>query len=106
MASFQDDKSLWTMKNGEKIAVKDMTISHVRNVLKMLILRYSKILITQYGARYASGINVENFSEEEARDLLNEICADIAYLKRMVAERCFGPIVWKDLVENGIIKFY
>ena len=29
----------WTMKNGEKINVDDMTESHLRNVLKLIIRR-------------------------------------------------------------------
>jgi hypothetical protein len=104
MASFQESfivhESMWTMKNGEKISVQDMTITHVKSVLRMLILRYSQILITNYGARYASGINVENLSDTEARDLLNKTCADRAYLKRIVAEKCFGPAVWKDILNE------
>ena len=30
----------WTMKNGEKINVDDMTESHLRNVLKMIMRNY------------------------------------------------------------------
>ena len=29
----------WTMKNGEKINIDDMTESHLRNVLKLIIRR-------------------------------------------------------------------
>lgn len=32
-----DGKYFWTMKNGEKINVDDMTESHLRSVLKMII---------------------------------------------------------------------
>jgi len=33
----------WTMKNGEKINVDDMTESHLRNVLKLLIRRSEEV---------------------------------------------------------------
>ena len=43
-------KYYWTMKNGEKINVDDMDITHLRNVLKM-ILRNSILL---YGIKAQS----------------------------------------------------
>jgi len=33
----------WTMKNGEKINVDDMTESHLRNVLKLIIRRSEEV---------------------------------------------------------------
>jgi len=35
----QNREYFWTMKNGEKINVDDMTESHLRNVLKLIIRR-------------------------------------------------------------------
>lgn len=34
----------WTMKNGNKISVDDMTEEHLRNVLKLIIRRKDKAL--------------------------------------------------------------
>lgn len=36
----------WTMKNGEKINVDDMTESHLRNVLKLIIRRSEEVTNT------------------------------------------------------------
>jgi hypothetical protein len=35
----EERKYFWTMKNGEKINIDDMTESHLRNVLKLIIRR-------------------------------------------------------------------
>jgi len=35
----ENRKYFWTMKNGKKINVDDMTESHLRNVLKLIIKR-------------------------------------------------------------------
>ena len=35
----QNRQYFWTMKNGEKINIDDMTESHLRNVLKLIIRR-------------------------------------------------------------------
>ena len=45
--------------------------------------------ISQFGARYASGINVDVITEMEAREMLTHTCADRTYLRLLVAERCF-----------------
>ncbi len=34
---------LWTMKNGNKIDIDDMTIQHLRNVLKMIVIKNKSI---------------------------------------------------------------
>jgi hypothetical protein len=36
------DKIYWTMRNGEKIDVDEMTIEHLRNTLKMIIRNDNK----------------------------------------------------------------
>jgi hypothetical protein len=100
MSSSSSFQETWTTKTGEKIAVQDMSESHVRNVLKMLIRHYSVIFIANYGARYASGIRVQDLAESEAREMLNRTCADKSYLKRLVAEKCFGPVVWKEVMST------
>lgn len=37
----------WTMKNGQKIKVGDMDITHLRNTLKMLIKNQKTIVVTK-----------------------------------------------------------
>ena len=38
----------WTMKNGEKINVDNMTESHLRNVLKLIIRRSEEVQVSSY----------------------------------------------------------
>jgi len=39
----QNREYFWTMKNGEKINVDDMTERHLRNVLKLIIRRSEEV---------------------------------------------------------------
>lgn len=36
-------KVYWTMRNGEKVSVDDMDITHLRNVLKMILRNRRKL---------------------------------------------------------------
>ena len=38
--NMENREYFWTMKNGEKINVDDMTESHLRNTLKMIMRNY------------------------------------------------------------------
>ena len=38
-----NEKLYWTMKNGEKIDIDQMTESHLRNTLKLIIRRSQKV---------------------------------------------------------------
>ncbi len=53
------DKVYWTMKNGQQIDVDDMTESHLRNTLKMIIRKSNKMK-----AKEKTGIDLA-FSREE-----------------------------------------
>lgn len=57
------DKVYWTMKNGQQIDVDDMTESHLRNTLKMIIRKSNK-----RKAKEKTGIDLA-FSEEEIEAL-------------------------------------
>jgi hypothetical protein len=55
------DKVYWTMKNGQHIDVDDMTESHLRNTLKMIIRKSNK-------RKQKTGIDLA-FSEKEIEAL-------------------------------------
>jgi hypothetical protein len=92
----------WTTKEGEKIQVKDMQLSHVKNVLRMLIRKYTEFSIN-IGARHAPNIRLDDMSEEELRNMLDQTLADRVYLKKMVANSCFGYDVYSDIM-NGTFQ--
>jgi len=52
----------WTTRDGTKIQVKNMELSHVENTLRMLIKKYTWFCI-QHGADYASSINLDKMTE-------------------------------------------
>jgi hypothetical protein len=43
-----NEKLYWTMKDGTKIDVDDMTESHLRNVLKLIIRRSSQATVIRH----------------------------------------------------------
>lgn len=81
------ETATWTTKDGTKIQVKDMELSHVRQTLKMLIKKYT-VTCLEYGARYTSGIDTSVMSEEELRDMLSNTCINRSYLINLVAKGC------------------
>lgn len=86
----------WKTREGVIIPVDEMEDSHVTNVLKMLIRKYQGICLN-LGARYACQINPEKMTNLERRVLLTETCKSRSFLKRKVAESCFGKIVWSEI---------
>lgn len=86
----------WTTKSGNKISIEDMSFAHVQNSLKMLISEYTIVCISM-GAKYAPQIKIDQLSEKEARDMLIKTCTDRKYLKKIVTEQCFGPIIWEEI---------
>jgi hypothetical protein len=92
----------WTTKEGEKIQVKDMQMTHVKNVLRMLIRKYTAFCIN-IGARNAPNIRLDDMTEDELRNTLDQTLTDRAYLKRMVANSCFGYDVYSDIM-NGTFQ--
>jgi hypothetical protein len=85
----------WTTKNGAIIDVKDMEISHVTNVLKMLVKNYTTFCIN-HGARYIPSINIVQMNDEEKRDLLTKHCQDARYLKILILKQCFDEDIYND----------
>ena len=61
----RDNVVYWQMRNGELISVDNMDINHLRNVLK-LIIRNSK-------TTPKNDAFMQNFIEEEIRDMENEM---------------------------------
>ena len=86
----------WTTRDGTKIQVKNMELSHVENTLRMLINKYTLFCI-QHGAIYASSINLDKMTEKEKKNMLDKTCADRNYLKRMVSTDCFREDIYKKL---------
>jgi len=89
----------WTTKDGEKIQVKDMQLSHVKNVLKMLIKKYTLFCIN-HGAMHCSNIKLDDMSETELRNMLDQTLTDRAYLKKIVANSCFGYDIYSEIVNK------
>lgn len=57
----EENKYFWTMKNGEKINVDDMTENHLRNVLKLIIRR--RIEDAPKTCLYNDEIDMENYDD-------------------------------------------
>jgi hypothetical protein len=103
---------MWKTKQGLLIPVSEMSLDHVKNTLNMLIKNHNKptesvlenrgsdftIVCISHGSRYASSINVDKMSEEELRELLVKVCNDPRWFKKIIAEQCFGPVQWPEIV--------
>ncbi len=87
----------WITRDGGRIQIKDMKLGHVENTLKMLVKKYTLFCIN-HGARHACSINVDKMEESKKREMMNMICADRTYLKRLVSTDCFGYDVYSELV--------
>jgi len=87
----------WTTRQGQKIQVNHMKISHVENTLKMLIRKYEHWCLT-HGAKHVSGIDVTAMSDIEKRFTLDKTCEDRGYLKQMVARECYGDQLLVDFM--------
>ena len=57
------EKVYWTMKDGKKIDVDEMTESHLRNTLKMIIRNSERFTINE---------EFERYKNERIRDLKND----------------------------------
>lgn len=61
------DKVYWQQLNGELVDVDTMSITHLRNILKMIIRNKSKINNTKSECSIT-----KRFQEEEIQELANE----------------------------------
>lgn len=61
----------WTMKNGEKINVDDMDITHLRNTLKMILrnVEAQKALIAQEASRKKHHIQLNGDMEQQFHEI-------------------------------------
>ena len=58
----------WTMKNGQKISVDEMSVEHLRNTLKMIIRN------SQKKQKNSNSCNItRKFQEEEIQDICREM---------------------------------
>jgi len=89
--------AIWTTREGVKIQVKDMKLSHVENTLKMLIRKYTEFCLN-HGARHTPEINLDKMTEDEKRSMLNQTCIDRTYLRRLVANSCFGYDIYSEVM--------
>lgn len=58
----------WTMKNGQKINVDEMSIEHLRNTLKMIIRNREKRQTDSNSCNIT-----QSFQEEEVQDISKEM---------------------------------
>ena len=58
----------WTMKNGQKINVDEMSVEHLRNTLKMIIRNSEKRQTNSNSCNIT-----QSFQEEEVQDISKEI---------------------------------
>lgn len=58
----------WTMKNGQKINVDEMSVEHLRNTLKMIIRNSEKKQTNSNSCNIT-----QSFQEEEVQDISKEI---------------------------------
>ena len=81
-----------------------MEISHVRNSLNMLAKNHTMFCIN-HGARYNNNLKIDKMTESELRDTLTHACEDPKWFKLLIAEQCFGPNefpeIMKDLAANS-----
>ena len=58
-------KTYWTMKNGQKIDVDTMDITHLRNTLKMIINNQTRVIVTPIKPKFEiHGDIAQNFIEQ------------------------------------------
>ena len=88
---------MWRTKEGQVLAVSEMTPEHRRNALKHTIRNYTLTCLSM-GACYNSTIRVDEMSDEAVQEMLTQVCTDPKPLKVLVAEQCFGP---DTHLENG-----
>lgn len=65
----------WTMRNGNKISVDDMDITHLRNTLKMIIKNSEKAKATA-PVRNVFEVRGEIAREMIENEMLNELMGD------------------------------
>ena len=74
------EKVYWTMRNGNKISVDDMDITHLRNTLKMIIRNSEKAIETiktaSAPARERFDVRGEIAREQIENEMLNELMGD------------------------------
>ena len=85
------------MRDRTKIQVKNMEISHVKNVLKMLIRKYTMFCITA-GAKKCCSLDIDTMVETDVRTMLDLTCEDRLYLKRLVSTECFGRDIYSEIM--------
>jgi hypothetical protein len=90
---------MWKTREGKYVDVKDMGDSHVRNSLSLIVKRHTLDLIN-YGARYCSQINVDKMTTEECGEMLSHACKDPKWFKLLIAEQCFGPTEFKNVMKE------
>ncbi|GAB3797214.1 hypothetical protein [Virgibacillus kimchii] len=73
--------SVWTMRDGTKVAIKDMSTSHIVNSMKMLERNVMHIKM-QYGSRALSFVNGD-MATMAAEDYVTEMyeMPDIEFLR-------------------------
>ena len=81
---------MWETREGIKMAVSEMTVSHARNSLHMMAKNYAMVCIKN-GARWFHSIHVESMSDEAVYAMLTKACDNPQWFKELIMEQCFGP---------------
>lgn len=71
------DNIYWTTANGSKIRVDDMSITHLRNTLKMIIVNNQRVAASKVKHKFELNGDIAQMSiDQEIDDEIFEECAD------------------------------